>query len=194
MMSGSALANTVTLTMDTGPADVPVNGLSISGVTFGFTIGGNPSSAATYNSQNGGTLTYIDDPVILGPVAGVLHGSFASPTPVVEFGVGLTSFDTLTPGFTVSLFDAAHNSLGVFPVTTSPLLTLSEGKFSHSGAAVSSFDVSFNTTDIDDEIGEFAFDNLMFTTPSQSTPDAGATALLLATSGAGIALLRRKLR
>ncbi len=131
-----SLADPVTLTFDELPTQ-PVDGLSFMGVTFHFEIGGQSSPDARYASSGPGSTKFIQDPSLEGNAAGILTLDFELPTPVVQFGFGLSTFDTLTPGFTVELFDPTLSSLGVTEVKTGPIESFSEAFFSHEGLLVS---------------------------------------------------------
>lgn len=136
----------------------PVNGLTYLGVTFGFTISGVPSHDANYNSFGPGTITFVQDPSLEGNTAGVLRLDFAGNTSVLGFGVALATTATLTPGFTVQLFDASLNSLGTFPVNTSVLISFTEGHFLYNGATpVRRAVITFSAL-----ATRFALDNLDF--------------------------------
>src|SRR5712692_2441328 len=80
----------VTLVFDELPFQ-PVNGVSILGVTFGFTIDGVPSTDANYNSGGPGQITYVQDPSLEGNASGILILDFDVPTPLVQFGVALSA-------------------------------------------------------------------------------------------------------
>jgi hypothetical protein len=177
-------AHAVTLTFDELP-NQPVDGLSFMGVTFGFTVGGVPSTDAYYNAYGPGTTMYLDDPSLEGDVTGILTLDFI-PLPIdqLQFGVALETTAALTPGFTVELFDPSLVSLGVTPVNTSPLVFWSEALFTYSGTPVARSVINFN------ELGEqnrFAVDNLTF----QPIPTPGA--ILLGGIGTGlVSWLRRR--
>jgi len=94
----------------------PVNGVSILGVTFGFTIDGVPSTDANYNSGGPGQITYVQDPSLEGNASGILILDFDVPTPLVQFGVALSALGSFDPGCSVELFDPDQKSLGVFDV------------------------------------------------------------------------------
>ena len=148
-----ASAQQTTLTFDELPFQ-PVDGLSFMGVTFGFT-----GTDAAYNSSGPFAITFVQDPTLEGDAAGTLTLDFDVPTPTLQFGVARSGFDTLTPGFTVELFDSALTSLGTTPVNTTPLISFSEGQFTYSGTPVKRAIGTFPNPEL---AVRFAFDNLTF--------------------------------
>ncbi len=166
------------------------DGVNISGVTFGFSLGGNPSAGATYNAELPVATTYLNDRVLLGPLAGVLTLQFAAPTPTLQFGFVLNTLDPQQPGAFVELFDASLQSLGSMPVDSDTLMMFSEGQFTYSGIAVSRAQISFNTNAAADT---FAIDNLQFEgdpTGTPPVPEPGAL-LLVGSVIAGLGISRR---
>jgi hypothetical protein len=149
-----------TLTMDELPFQ-PVDGLSFNGVTFGFEIGGAPSNDANYNAFGPGTITFVQDPSIEGDSNGALTLSFDQPTTVLEFGIARSCICTLTPGVSVELFKpgAPNRSRGVMTMTTSPVVSFSEARFSYTGPAVQTAVITFPSPGL---ASRFAFDNLSF--------------------------------
>ena len=124
-------ASATTLTFDELPRQ-SVDGLSFMGVTFGFT-----SSDARYNAGGPVDVTFVQDPSLEGDASGILTLDFDVPTPTLQFGVARsTAGNSLTPGFTVELFDSSLVSLGVTPVNTTTLISFSEAQFSYSGTPV----------------------------------------------------------
>jgi PEP-CTERM motif len=179
LASHASLALT-TLTFNELPFQ-PVDDLTFQGVTFDFKVAGVDSADATYNTDGPGSITYVQDPSLEGTSSGILALDFATPTPVLQFGVALATIGTLTPGFTVELFDASLVPIGSFSVITQDLAGFTEGQFvypggSSVGRAVVSFDAS---------AARFAFDNLKFFVPEPSS------ALLLAAGLAGLAVRGR---
>lgn len=147
-----------TLTMDELPFQ-PVNGLSFSGVTFHFSIGGNPSSDAYYNTGDGGNEQYVQDPALEGNSLGTLTLDFASPTSGLQLGVARSISGPMTPGLQVSLFDGSLNSIGTFNLNTAVFVNFSEGLFNSNltiGRAVLAFPDAADAP-------RFAIDNLTFT-------------------------------
>jgi len=111
LMSTGAANAAVTLTFDELPTQ-PVDGLSYMGVTFGFKVGGSPSTDAVYNGIGPGTLTYLQDPSMEGTTAGVLTLDFSSPTDQLEFGVALNTYDASPMGYAVRLYDPSYQLIG----------------------------------------------------------------------------------
>ncbi len=155
--STGAQAATVTLTFGELPFQ-PVDGLSFNGVTFGFTVGGAPSTDANYNSFGPGIITYVQDPSLEGNAAGTLTLDFAVPTPILQFGAALSIGGPFARGFSVELFDPALASLGVFDVATASVVSFTESRFSYQGPPVSRAVVTFNSA----AAARFALDNLTF--------------------------------
>lgn len=182
LMSAGAANAAFTLTFDELPTQ-PVHGLSYSGVTFGFTVGGSPSTDAVYNGIGPGTLTYLQDPTLEGTTAGILTLDFSTPTDTLEFGVALNSYYAATPAYVVKLYDSSYALIGTFTGDTSPLVLWSEGQFTYSGTMVRRAVIGFN----EQAASRFAFDNLTINT----IPAPGAIML----SGIGLGLvnwLRRR--
>jgi hypothetical protein len=158
-----------------------VDGLSYMGVTFGFRIGLNPSTDANYNSGGPGSTIFVQDPSLEGNASGILTLEFDKAVKELEFGVAMNSYDVLTPGFKVRLFNPTYFSFNA--VNTSPLVTFSEGQFSYSGPGVTMAIIEF-----DNQLASrFALDNLTFNT----IPAPGA--ILLSSIGLGVvSWLRRR--
>jgi hypothetical protein len=138
----------------------PVDGLSISGVTFGFEVGGVPSMDATYGAFGPGSITFVQDPSLEGNAEGVLTLTFDRPTTVLEFGLARSCICTLSPGVSVELGKpGAGDSRGTVAVTTSPLVSFSEAQFSYSGPAIKTAVITFPSAAL---APRFALDNLTF--------------------------------
>jgi hypothetical protein len=165
----------------------PVNGVSIGGVTFSFTVNGVASTDAVYNATTGPVGTrFLQCPCLEGAANGALTVRFADPVNRIQFGLALPTFVNLQPGFTVQLFNANAQLIGTFPVNTSPVLTFSEAQFSYLGAHVTTMVITFNPNR-----GRFALDNLTFETPEPAT----LTLMMLGLGGmAGVIRRKRKLR
>lgn len=169
VMPASAADVMVTLTFD--PAEIgaaspqPADGISVQGMSFGFTVSGSPSMDASYG-EPGFTLTYIDGEVLGGPATGTLTLTFDTATSLLEFGVALNTIGPVTAGFSVELFDDSLTSLGTTAVDTQSLVSFSEGLFSHDGTPVKQAVVTFNQ--VFSQIGgnrEFVLDNLDYRVP-----------------------------
>ena len=185
LMSTGAANAAFTLTFDELPTQ-PVDGLSYMGITFGFKVGGSPSTDATYNGIGPGTLTYLQDPTLEGTTAGILTLDFATPTDQLQFGAALNSYYAATPGYVVRLYDPSYLLIGVYSGNTSPLVLWSEGQFTYSGTPVSRAAIGFN----EQAASRFAVDNLTVN-PVSAIPAPGA--VLLGSIGLGLVnWLRRR--
>ena len=161
----------------------PVNGLTYSGVTFGFTVGGNPSADAVYNGIGPGSIAYLQDPTLEGNAAGILTLDFVQPTTLLQFGVALNSFNPVTAAYSVQLFDASLSPLATLSGSTYPVVLWSEDLFSYSGTPIGRAVLAFNAQ----SATRFAVDNLSVNT----IPAPGA--ILLGSLGVGIVnWLRRR--
>ena len=147
----------ITLTFNELPFQ-PVDGLSFMGVTFHFTVNGVPSGDANYDSGGPGRITYVQDPSLEGNAAGTLTLDFDTPTPVVQFGVALSTFAPLAAGSTVELFDSTLTSLAVLDVATAGIVSFTESRFSYHGQPISRVAITFNGH----AALRFALDNLTF--------------------------------
>ena len=148
-----------TLTFDELSAQ-PVQGLSVNGVTFGFTIAGVASADAVYAGAGPGTTTWIQDPSLEGSAFGTLTLTFDQPTTVLEFGVARVCICTLPEGAAVELFrPGAERSFATLTTATSPLISFSEALFSYRGPAIQRAVITFPSPELADR---FSLDNLRF--------------------------------
>lgn len=158
--SCAATAAPVTLRFDELARDTPANVASVLGISFSFT--GPTPGDAFYNSSTfvvrPSDASLLSGSVLEGDSAGVLTIDFAAATDVLRFAVLLSSVETLSPGFTVNLFDTSLASLGSFNVPTTPTLAtgFSEGEFVRTSGPL----VRRAVIDFDDASGRFAIDNL----------------------------------
>lgn len=182
LMSAGAANAAFTLTFDELPTQ-QIDGLSYSGITFGFKVGGSPSTDAIYNGIGPGNLTYLQDPSLEGTTAGILTLDFSTPTDQLEFGVALNSYNAVSTAYVVKLYDSSYTPIGTFTGNTSPLVLWSEGLFTYSGTRVRRAVIGFN----DQAAGRFALDNLTI------NPIPAPGAVLLGSFGLGLVnWLRRR--
>lgn len=185
VVSSDANATLPTVTLDfTELSPRPVDGVSISGVTFDFKLGGLDSSDATYGGGGPGSITWVQDPSLEGDVGGILTLDFSSPTPLLQFGVAMNLLSPVPAGVSVSLFDSALLPIGVSSLNLSPIISFAEGQFTYDGAPVKRAVIDFNEA----AAQRFALDNLAFA-PIVPEP---STAVII---GAGLlvsVLLRRR--
>jgi extracellular elastinolytic metalloproteinase len=141
----------------------PVNGVTVNGVTFGFTVNGVPSSDAIFGGSGPGATKFTTPPQLEGNAAGQLTMTFATPTPTLSFPVVLAVSTTVANAATIQLFDAANNLIGTTSLTTSvPAgFTFSEGLFTYNGPTpVKQARVTFNSA----AAGRFVTDNIAYAT------------------------------
>lgn len=183
LMSAGTAEAASTLTFDELPYQ-SVDGLSYDGVTFGFTVGGSPSTDAYYGAIGPGALIHLQDKSLEGSARGILTLDFASPTNLLEFGIALNTKSQVTGAYTVELFDESLGSIGITSEDTNPLICWSEGKFSYSsGTAISRAVIDFN----EQYSRRFAMDNLN----TNTIPAPGA--ILLGSIGVScVGWLRRR--
>jgi hypothetical protein len=173
--SASAAKRTVTLTFDELSFQ-PVDGVTINGLTFGFSGGD-----ATYGAFGPGSIVNVQDPSLEGSAFGTLRLTFARPTNVLEFGLALNTFGSLTPGATVALYNPGGHLRRVIGVNTSELVSFTEGRFAYSGGAIGSAVITFNSS----AASRFALDNLTFEQKGVPRRQASATSSASATAWTG---------
>jgi hypothetical protein len=149
-----------TLTFDELPTQ-SIDGLSVKGITFGFEDGGAPSTDAFYGGLGPGSITWVQDPSLVGASSGTLTLVFDHPTTVLQFGIARNCVCTLAPGVAVELFrpGVTESSSSTLTMTTSALVSFSEAQFSYSGPAVRKAVITFSSPQTADR---FALDNLTF--------------------------------
>jgi len=210
LLAGAA-AQAVTLTFDEladQPPSTTANGLTIEGVTFGFTINGVASDDVYYNppvpdANRDGVLDSNDDlrdiqwPALDGNADGVLTMDFTAPVETVQFGAALASRTPISPGFIIELFDTELNSLGttVLDAVLQPDAPnkAAENFFSYNGTPVKRlvFDPNGNFITFTPE-RTFSIDNLTFISAT-SVPEPASMSGLLALGAVGaFSLIKRK--
>ncbi len=189
------VAQAVTFTFDELPFQ-PVDNLSFQGVTFDFKVDGFDSTDARYGASGPGATPFVQDPSLEGNAAGILTLDFATAISTLQFGVALNTSASLTPGFTVELFNSALTSLGITSVNTTSAagpFGYTDGLFSYSGTPATRAVINFNETIAFAD--RFALDNLIYE-PAISTPvpEPGSLTGLLALGAFGVAsgLLRKQ--
>jgi hypothetical protein len=130
--------------------DPVVHGLHYRGLTFGFTVGGEPSPDIRYRGYG----PRYPDYALEGASGGTLTLTFDRPTRVLDFEVAQNSFTgPLSPGATIELFKPNGRSRGSSSVDTS----LTFASYSYEGKGVGRAVITFNTAST-----RFAIDNLTY--------------------------------
>lgn len=153
-----SVGSTNTLRMDELPFQ-PINGLSVGGVNFGFTLNGSPSLEANYRSAGPGPGICWDGTNIEGNANGIMSISFDTPTPSVDFALVMSTGASLSPGFTITYKNTSGVVIDVIPVDTSPLTgsSFTAACYSYESTdCIKSLEIDFNYD------GRFAFDNLTY--------------------------------
>lgn len=129
------LSPTKTVTFTELPAQ-PANGVSVNGVTFGYTVGGVASTDATFGGEGPGTTLHTAPPQLEGGTAGVLSMDFGTPTNSLQFGYLLSVTGPVSGAGTVQLYDAANVLFATRTINTvtPPGFTFSEALFSETSA------------------------------------------------------------
>ena len=180
LVCSGASAGTITLKMNEVGTQL-IDGLTVSKGGEDFTFS-DPSGTLSYKFVGPGSLTYVQDPSIVG--ANVPFSvTFSVPVTGISFGLAEDTGDALS-GASVTLSDA---SVHLFDLSlTDPF---AEGQFVWSGSAVTGF--SLTPVQGPDAL---AFDNLRVTVPTLPVPEPSSIGLLGAGLAglAGLRLLRRK--
>lgn len=168
-------AEPITLTF-TELSSRAVNGVSIAGLTFRYTINGQASTQATYGATIPGNTANVKPPALVGSTQGVLTFDFTGITTSLSFGIAFNSFNTLSPGATLQLFDGSLNPLSTINIRTLSTTSFTEALFSLSNTQIGRAVLTFNQN-----VSTFALDNLSF----NAVPEPAALLLL----GSGLAVL-----
>ena len=167
-----------------------VDGVTADGVTFGYSEFGSSSPEAFFDESVGaGNTALVGPTALVGLADGVLTMSFASPVSGISFPVALTTNTSLTPGFSVTVFDAFGNVLDSADIDTSVLANFSEGEFSYNGAGASSVSITFDSIGgvFQGDANEFALGSVDIPEPG----DIGFFAVGLMALGAMVVVRRR---
>ncbi len=167
------------ITFDEIP-NVPIDGLTLNGVGFAFTIEGAPSTDAWFSSvegpDQGGDLTeFLDLHTIEGSASGVVTLDFVEPVRFLQFGAAIDADDPVSPGFSVQLLDPSLMPMFSQDVNAAPRpgFGFSEAQFTYAGAPASRAVITFDATNggcahagttTRCAGGRFAIDNLRFAT------------------------------
>ena len=156
-----------------------VNGLTLGGVQFVYTIGGSPRNGAVRIDQGPGTTNHITVPNILsvGDNTGVLSVNLPSSVNLFGYGFAIFSEEDVADATRISAFNGTTpvGSLS-FPGTLDPFFT---GGFAgiQSTTAFDRLELTFNSS----VAPAFALDNLIF---ASTIPEPSS--LFLAVLGFGV--------
>jgi hypothetical protein len=175
LTSSQLFAEPITLTFNELPAR-PVHGVSIGGLTFSYTINGQASMQAIYGATIPGSTANVQPPALVGSTQGVLTFDFAGASDGLSFGIAFNSFNTLSPGLMVQLFDGSLNPITTVNVTTLAVNTFTQAFFSQTNMLIGRVVLIFNPN-----VSTFALDNLRINV----IPEPAALVLL----GSGLAVL-----
>ena len=177
LVGGTGRAQAEIITFDELAADTVINGVTLKGVTFQFTVGGVASTDAAILASALGTTAVAEDPVLEGSANGVLKMTFATPVTSLQFGVVLSSFDSLSEGATVELSGPSSVTAGPFAVNTGPLPPsnlFSEGLFEYTGAPINEATITFDFGNAE----RFAIDTVAFVNAAEAAPEPSSLTLM----------------
>jgi len=174
----TAMATTVTLTMDEVPGQ-PINGLTVTkgGVSFTFT---EATGALFYNSGGPGSITFVQDPSIQGPLR-TFTVTFSAQVDFIQFGLAEAVLNPLT-GASVTL-----SSGNVIPFSLPLADPFAEGQFTYSGVPVTGFTLTPAPGG-----GSMAFDNLTVNTLTVPEPTSVSSLIVGIVAGTRFAMRRRR--
>ena len=162
-----------------------VNGLSVDGVRFTYTVGGIPTNGAVIIDGGPGITNNISPPniVSIGNNTGTLAMTLPGPTTLLGYGYAILNGGTVPNATTISLFS------GGMPVGSLSYLGIPDPTFTGGFAGIEStipfdvVDVTFNSA----VAPAFALDNVRVANSAVPEP----TTLFLLASGMGLFLLRQ---
>ena len=134
----------------------PIDGLASEGVTYSYTVGGNPSTAGMYGWYAAGPGDFYDPPMFESNGTGTLSITFDQPTDIVEFAVIISSTGFVAGGATVEVYgpNGKLRDTYVLDLDSSPFY--SGAWFSYTKNAVKEVRITNNVA------FEYAVDNITF--------------------------------
>ena len=167
------------------PPGTEVNGLVVNGVTFSYSVGGQPlnGAVAISNTPPPGVTNNISPPNIfsVGNASGMLGIQLPAPVFLLGYGYAIITSGTLSNATTISVYSGT-TMLGMLPYTgmSDPFYT---GGFAgiQSTIAFDRVQVSF----LSEKTQGFGFSNLLFPRQSPSVPEPSTVWLMII----GVALL-----
>jgi hypothetical protein len=177
--------------IDFGPVQtgVAINGTTIGGVLFNFTIGGNPSGDAFIDAGPGNTNN-VTVANVEGNTLGVLKLTFPSLETRFGFGYAIAVIAPLVANATrIELFDAGNVSVGALSYNgaADPIFA---GGFAGIGSTIpfQSAQVTFNNA----AAARFAFDNVRFDNSAVNVIPEPMSLVLVGSGLTRLALRRRR--
>jgi hypothetical protein len=153
--AGAALLDFATLSTGT-----EVNGLTVNGVQFSYTVGGSPLNGAVQIDGGPGTTNNITPPniVSVGDDTGILGLLLPAPVTLFGYGYAILSVDTIANAATINIFMGTSN-LGTLSYTGVPDPTFTGGFAGiQSTIPFDRVELTFNST----AAPAFAVDNIRF--------------------------------
>lgn len=154
------LAGATLIDFGTTQTLAPINGQTITGVLFSYTVNGIPSAAAAIDAGPGNTnnITIANVVNVLGNNGAVLSMRFPSPETRMGYGYALLTPANVANATTVQLFNASNDLVGTLSVNGSPDPVFAGGFLGvKSDIPFVRANATFSTAG-----AAFAFDNLRF--------------------------------